>query len=257
MRRCIAATIGTLAISALIGTANLAQAAPRRILVYGDSNTWGYVARSDGRPTRRYPRERRWTGLLKRELGSGYEIVEDGLNLRTTDLDGEDWPGSVIRPDTFNGLKHLPATLAANMPLDLVVIMLGTNDLQARYQREPDAIAAAAVRLARQVRMASGGIGTAYPAPKVLLVSPVQIGSLPIEDWKRRYAGGREKSAQFAAAFRHAAAEAGLPWLDAASAIGGAAHGEDGLHLSPDDHRRFARALAPAVRSILGAEASR
>ncbi|SDO38520.1 Lysophospholipase L1 [Methylobacterium phyllostachyos] len=253
----IATTIGTLAISALFGTANLARAEPRRILVYGDSNTWGYVARSDGQPTHRYPREQRWTGLLQRELGSGYEIVEDGLNLRTTDLDGEDWPGSVIRPDTFNGLKHLSAALAAHMPLDLVVIMLGTNDLQARYQRQPDAIAAAAVMLARQVQAASGGIGTAYPAPKALLVSPVQIATLPIEDWNRRYAGGREKSAQFASAFQRASAEAGLPCVDAASAIGGAAHGADGLHLSPDDHRSLASALAPAIRAILGPELPR
>jgi lysophospholipase L1-like esterase len=256
MRRHIVTTIGTLAISALFGMTNPARAEPRRILAYGDSNTWGYVARSDGQLTHRYPREQRWTGLLQRELGSGYEIVEDGLNLRTTDLDGEDWPTSIIRPDTFNGLKHLPAALAANMPLDLVV-MLGTNDLQARYQRQPDAVAAAAVRLARQVQAASGGIGTAYPAPKVLLVSPVQIASMPIEDWDRQYAGGREKSVQFAAAFRHAATEAGLPWIDAASAIGGAAHGEDGLHLSPEDHRRLASALAPAIRTVLGTEGPR
>ncbi|MEH3102442.1 MAG: GDSL-type esterase/lipase family protein [Sphingomonas phyllosphaerae] len=233
--------------------ASIAHADPRRILIYGDSNTWGYEARSDGEPTHRFPADRRWTGILQRQLGSGYVVVEDGLNLRTTDLDGEDWPDSIIRPDTFNGAKHLPASIAANMPIDLVVIMLGTNDLQARYQRSPRQVADAAVALARMVQASSGGIGTTYPAPKVLIVSPVRIGRMPVEEWKRRYAGGRDKSAGFAVAFKEAADAARIPVFDAAAAIGGAVHGADGLHLSEADHRKLAEAILPAVQHAFNA----
>jgi len=233
--------------------ASIAHAEPRRILIYGDSNTWGYEARSDGEPTLRFPADRRWTGILQRELGPGYVVIEDGLNLRTTDLDGEDWPGSVMRPDTFNGAKHLPASIAANMPIDLVIIMLGTNDLQARYQRSPRQVADAAVALARTVQASAGGIGTTYPAPKVLIVSPVRIGRMPVEEWGRRYAGGRDKSAGFATAFKEAADAARIPLFDAAAAIGGAVHGVDGLHLSETDHRKLAKAILPAVQQALNA----
>lgn len=181
-------------------------------------------------------------------------MVEDGLNLRTTDLDGEAWSSSVMRPDTVNGAKHLPVSIAANMPLDLVVLMLGTNDLQARYQRSPQQIAEAAVGLARQVQASSGGIGNAYPAPHVLLVSPVQVTTIPIRDWSTRYAGGREKSQRFAEAFAQAAFKAQIPSFDAASAIGGPAHGADGLHLSLADHRQLATAIAPVIRKTLSAD---
>ncbi len=231
-----------------------AAAEPRRILVYGDSNSWGYEARSDGGPTRRFPADRRWTGILQRKLGPGYVVIEDGLNLRTTDLDGEHWPGSVMRPDTVNGAKHLPTSIAANMPLDLVVIMLGTNDLQARYGRSPSEIAHAVVRLARMVQASAGGIGTRYKAPKVLIVSPVEVADIPIEEWSRRYAGSRTKSAGFAAAFREAAGAARIPEFDAAAAIGGTAHGVDGIHLSRSDHSKLAAGILPAIRRILGSQ---
>ncbi|WP_171070438.1 GDSL-type esterase/lipase family protein [Methylobacterium terricola] len=238
-------------VSTALGTA-VAHADHRRILIYGDSNTWGYEARSDGGPTRRLPPDRRWTGLVQQALGPDDVLIEDGLNLRTTDLDGEDWPGSVIRPDTINGARHLPASIAANMPVDLVVIMLGTNDLQARYRRSATDIAKAAVGLAQIVQSSAGGIGTAYPAPKVLLVSPVEMAAVPIEEWGKRYAGGQDRSAGFAAAFRDAARKAGIPAFDAAAAIGGAAHGIDGIHLSEADHRKLAGGLAPAIREALG-----
>lgn len=237
-----------------LASATMAHADPQRILIYGDSNTWGYEARADGGPTRRFPAERRWTGILQRELGPGYVVIEDGLNLRTTDLDGEEWPGSVMRPETFNGAKHLPASIAANMPVDLVVIMLGTNDLQARYRRSPRQIADAVVALARTVQGSAGGIGTDYPAPKVLIVSPVRVGAIPIEEWDRRYASGGEKSAGLAAAFEEAADAAHIPEFDAAAAIGGPVHGVDGIHLSKADHRKLAAGILPVIRQIIGSQ---
>ncbi len=251
LRRTVAALGALVAFTALSGAAH---ADPHRILIYGDSNTWGYESRSDGEPTGRYSREQRWTGLLQTTLGNDFEVIEDGLNLRTTDLDGEQWAGGIIRPDTVNGSKHLPVSIAANMPLDLVVIMLGSNDLQARYQRSPQDVAAAAVNLARQVQSSAGGIGNAYPAPKALLVAPARIAAMPIAEWSKRYEGGREKSAQFAAAFQDAAKQAGIPEFDAAAAIGGVAHGADGLHLSIEDHRKLVAAIAPVIKKALGKE---
>lgn len=227
------------------------RAEPYRVLVYGDSNTWGYEPRADGELTLRYPRSKRWTGIIQSQLGLDYEILEDGMNLRTTDLDGDDWPGYIARPEAFNGAKHLPVSIAAHMPLDLVVIMLGTNDLQARYQRSPDDIAFAAIRLARQVQMAQTVVGNRYPAPKVLLVLPPQVADIPIKDWLIKYAGAKEKSAQFSSAYKQAALQAELPLFDAGIAIGGMVHGEDGIHLSEKDHDKLAKAIVPVIRTII------
>lgn len=228
---------------------------PARILIYGDSNSWGYVPRDDGGPTTRYSSAERWTGILQAKLGDNAVVLEDGLNLRTTDLDGEDWLGSVIRPETFNGARHLPAAIAAQMPLDWVVIMLGTNDLQARYDRSATEVAQAAVRLAQLVQNSAGGIGTSYPAPRVLLVAPVQMATLPDAEMALRYQGGSEKSAGLAAAFAQAAAVADIPLVDAGAVIGGAAHGADGLHLSDADHRLLGEAMADRITALLKMEA--
>lgn len=251
MLRVTALAAGVFAATLLHGTP--AHADPQRILIYGDSNTWGYEARADGKPTHRLPVERRWTGILQKKLGRNFVVIEDGLNLRTTNLDGEDWPESPMRPDTVNGAKHLPTALAAHMPLDLVVIMLGTNDLQARYQRSPSQSAEAVIALAHTVQAASGGIGSSYQAPKVLIVSPVGMANIPIEEWRQRYAGGPEKSAGFASAYKKAADDAQIPVFDAAVAIGGAAHGADGVHLSEEDHQRLADGILPAIRQAIGA----
>ena len=228
------------------------RAEPYRVLVYGDSNTWGYEPRADGEPTQRYSRSKRWTGIMQSQLD--YEIIEDGMNLRTTDLDGDDWPGYIARPQAFNGAKHLPVSIAAHTPLDLVVIMLGTNDLQARYQRSPDDIALAVIRLARQVQMAQTVVGNQYPAPKVLLVVPPQVAHIPIKDWRIKYDGAKEKSAHFSSVYKQAALQADIPLFDAGITIGGMVHGEDGIHLSEEDHDTLAKAIVPVIRTIIAGQ---
>ena len=89
----------------------------KTILCYGDSNTWGYISSTGGR----YPESVRWTGVMARELGTDYQVVEAGLNGRTTVFDDPVAPGR-------NGYEFLHVTMASAAPLDAMIIWLGAND---------------------------------------------------------------------------------------------------------------------------------
>ena len=91
----------------------------KRILCYGDSNTWGFIPGTG----ERYPADVRWPGVLAALLGRGVHVVENGINGRTTAIDD---PGYPCR----NGKEGLGYALLAEKPFDLVILMLGTNDLK-------------------------------------------------------------------------------------------------------------------------------
>ena len=132
----------------------------KRILCFGDSNTWG--ARADGNG--RYDEETRWTCRLQDLLGSDYTVVEEGHNGRTTV-----WDDPV--ENRMAGITYLWPCLESQSPLDLVIIMLGTNDLKPRFGVQAHDIAQSAGRLVDMVQKSS--FGPDNKAPKVLLVSPI------------------------------------------------------------------------------------
>ena len=92
---------------------------PRTLVCFGDSNTWGYVPGSNGE---RFPRDVRWPTQLQRLLGDGWEVIAEGLNGRTATIERPDSEGR-------NGLPYLLPCLHSHAPVDLVVIFLGTNDV--------------------------------------------------------------------------------------------------------------------------------
>lgn len=91
----------------------------RTLVCFGDSNTWGYVPGSDGE---RFPREVRWPNRLQAALGEEWEVIAEGLNGRTATIDRPDSEGR-------NGLAYLLPCLLSHAPVDVVVIFLGTNDV--------------------------------------------------------------------------------------------------------------------------------
>ena len=107
----------------------------KTILCFGDSNTWGFIPESITAPfPARHPHDVRWTGILARELGPNLRVIEEGQNGRTTVHDD---PFAAAR----NGKLVLPAILESHKPLDLVVLMLGTNDLKNVFGVSPGEIA--------------------------------------------------------------------------------------------------------------------
>lgn len=206
----------------------------KTVLCYGDSNTWG----ADPTERRRFAPDVRWTGVLQRELGDGYRVIEEGLNGRTTRWDD---PIELHR----NGLTYLVPCLDSHQPLDMVIIMLGTNDLKARFGLNVSDIAQSAAGLAR---IASQTARTADDTPPVvLLMSPPAVSTLT--DFSVMFEGAIEKSRQFAHYYRLHAERQGVAFFDAGSVI--ASSDIDGIHFEADQHAPLGRAVADEVRRLL------
>ncbi|MBR0830429.1 SGNH/GDSL hydrolase family protein [Bradyrhizobium manausense] len=213
----------------------------RRILCFGDSLTWGWIAVPEGSPTTRFPRHERWTGAMAAALGNGYDIIEEGLSARTTSIDDPVDP-------RLNGSAYLPAALASHIPLDLVILMLGTNDTKSYYHRTPYEIAVGMSKLVGQVLTSAGGVGTIYPAPRVLVVAPPPLADLPDPWFQGMFEGGREKTLQLAAQYKALASFMKVEFFDAGSAI--ATAGVDGIHFTAKNNADLGAALAGKVAAL-------
>ena len=229
---------------AAVGGAATADAAQKQIMVYGDSNTWGWKPADPVVPTTRYPLRRTWPHVMQASLGSKrYNTVVEGLSGRTTDADDPQMPQLEIRRQRSRGATAHPGL---HMPLNLVAIMLGTNDTKAHLNRSPARIAEGARKLVRIVKSSGRFFGTGtypYPAPTVLLIAPPPLGDVSaLGDF---FAGAPEKSRQLAAAYRQVARSEGVSFFNAGSVI--STDGIDGVHLTAQAHRTLGRAVAARV----------
>ena len=206
----------------------------KTVLCYGDSNTWGY----DPATQTRYPREVRWPGVLRRELGEGYLVIEEGLNGRTTVWDD---PIEGYK----NGKSYLIPCLETHKPIDLVIILLGTNDLKVRFSVSAFDIANGAGVLVDVVQKSAAGPGDA--APQVLLLAPPPIARL--SGFAEMFDGARPKSRRFAAHYGRVAQEKGCAFLDTSQAI--VSSNLDGIHLEAGEHEKLGAAVAETVRTLL------
>lgn len=167
------------------------------ILCYGDSNTWGFNPATKGR----YDRHTRWPGVMRAELGPDYWVVEEGLNGRTT-------VGTDPVAEYRNGIHLLQANLDSHAPLDLMILMLGTNDLKIKFSASVLDIAkgvAALIEIARR------------SVPRILLISPPPLGKL--SEFAEMFERGTEKSTRLAAAYEKIALEAKCDFLDAGTVV--------------------------------------
>ncbi len=206
----------------------------KRVLCYGDSNTWGY----DPGTGKRYAPDVRWTGVLANRLGPDYQVLEEGLNGRTTRWDDPIEQGR-------NGLTFLRPCLESHEPLDAVIVMLGTNDLKRRFSLTSSDIAQSAADLAASAGQCARD-AAGKPA-RVLLVAPAAIATLTQFD--EMFAGAREKSRQFSHYFRLASEWYDVPFFDAGSVI--VSSEKDGIHLDAEEHRKLGEALAIEVQRLL------
>jgi lysophospholipase L1-like esterase len=171
-------------------------------------------------------------------LGPEYRIIEEGLNGRTTRWDDPIEQGR-------NGLTYLRPCLESHNPVDVVIVMLGTNDLKRRFDLSASDIAQSAAELAATAcRFARSADGT--PAA-VLLVAPPAITTLTQYD--QMFAGALEKSRQFSHYYRLAAAWSGLLFFDAGAVI--VSSEKDGIHFDAEEHRKLGEALAGEVRRLI------
>ena len=198
----------------------------KRILCFGDSNTWGLVAGTDNR----YDWGTRWTGRLQDALsGDGFQVVEEGLCGRTTVFDDVSRPGR-------SGADLLPVLLEAHAPLDLVILMLGTNDCKTVYGASAEVIGRGVRKLIRQIR-------THAENSRILLISPIHLGE---RVWESGYdpefsPASVEVSKKLEAVYRRIAEEEQVEFL-AASRYATPSE-TDQEHLNEEGHRILAEAI--------------
>ena len=130
----------------------------KRILAFGDSLTWGH----DPVDGTRHSAEFLWPNVLAKHLGT--EVISEGLGGRTTVFDDD------TGPCDRNGSTVLPILVHSHSPLDLVIIMLGTNDLKPTNSGVAEGAAAGIRRLIEIVR--SHDYGVIGSVPDILIVSP-------------------------------------------------------------------------------------
>lgn len=213
----------------------------RTVLCYGDSNTWGCIPLTGPGAPRRFPPDERWLGVLRRDLGDGYWVVEEGLNGRTTVWEDE------LEPHR-NGREFLLPTLLSHQPIDLVIVMLGSNDLKRRIGVSAAEIAEGAGQLVDIVR--TSACGPAGGAPDALLVCPPPIGRLG--QFAEEFAGAPEKSRQLAGYFKAVADARSCAFLDAGAHV--SASEADGVHMDREAHAALGSVLAKVVQTIVPTE---
>jgi lysophospholipase L1-like esterase len=213
----------------------------KAILCYGDSNTWGSATRPGD--DQRYDPHERWPGVLQAELGAEWTVIAEGLPGRTT-----------VHPDPIegrwlDGSGYLHPCLRSHRPLDVVAIMLGTNDLKRRFSVPATDIAAGVGALLAIVRRSESGSGGGAPRMLVICPPPILATFGEREDFVEMFEGGYEKSLKLAPLYAAVAEEHGAAFLDAGVVIRSSAF--DGIHLDADAQAALGRAVAEKLR-ILG-----
>jgi lysophospholipase L1-like esterase len=179
--------------------------------------------------------------VLQERVGPEYYVIEEGLNGRTTVWDDP------VHGDRHkrNGIMYLVPCLESHAPVDLIVLMLGTNDLKAKFSVTAIDIAQCIESLLETIQ--SSGCGPEDGPPKVLLVASSPLGNLT--EYAETFTGGAEKSRKLGAYYRTVAESHCCSFLDAGSAID--VSNLDGLHLDPEAHRELGRRVADVVVGIL------
>jgi lysophospholipase L1-like esterase len=209
----------------------------KTILCYGDSLTWGYSAELQGR----HAFEDRWPSVLQAELGAGARVIAEGLNGRTTAYDDH------LADSDRNGARTLPTMLATHEPLDLVVILLGTNDLKPFICGHAIGIKQGMERLVELVR--GHAYSFDYAVPQVLIVSPPPVRETDNVEFAAMFEGGIAESKKLAWYYSQVAEGFGCGFFDAGSVA--ATTPRDGIHLDAENTRALGRALAPVARKML------
>lgn len=211
----------------------------KHIVCFGDSNTHGYNAGNNGR----FNEDERWTCLLGKHLGPDYLILEEGLGGRTTCFEDPIFEG-------LSGLSYIHSCLMSHEPIDLLIIMLGTNDTKERFSAS-----AACIGLGLK-RLIAKAIATtdcwANKKPNILVVTPKSIEK-EYENTAVVYTMGRgcaEKSEQLSVEYKKIAEQMGVHYFDANTVVK-QYNKIDYMHLDEEGHKALAFALAELIPSII------
>lgn len=207
----------------------------RTVLCFGDSNSHGTLAMRFADERRRLPFAERWPQVMASALGGGWEVIAEGHPGRTSVF------ADPIEGPHKNGQAALPVLLETHRPLDLVIVMLGTNDLKARFAAHPIDIALGIERLL--IEIGRSDAGPEGSPPSTLIVAPARIQETGV--FAEVFAGGAEKSTLLPARLAQVAARQGAAFLDANDHV--AVDPTDGIHLDAVGHAALGAAVARAI----------
>lgn len=206
----------------------------QRIMVFGDSLSWGY---QPGSKHQRFDAQTRWPGRLQMLLGDDYEIIEENLNSRGIE-NGDPRPGKEGR----RALDYIEAALDSHDPLDRVIVLLGTNELKHEMNMTAEQVGESMEKLLNIITTRSSQFrGT---TPKVLLLSPPTINEET--EYCRtgdKYLGATEKSKGLVGVYRSLATKLSIDFVSLDEIIAGV----DGIHIDADEHAKVARLVYEAL----------
>ena len=216
----------------------------KHIVCLGDSNTHGYCADpgdcADGGI--RFNEQERWTRLLQQGLGEEYLVIEEGLSGRTTCFEDPIHEG-------LSALSYVTPCLKSHEAVDLLIIMLGTNDTKDRFYASAACIG---IGLSRLVKKAMATECWGDRKPNILVICPPPIGEgmlqSPVADTMGT--GCVEKSRQLAQYYRQQCELLSCHFLDAGS-IPCEFNQIDYMHLTRQSHASLAKALTELVPTLL------
>jgi lysophospholipase L1-like esterase len=209
----------------------------KTVLAFGDSLTFGHDAVRNAR----HAYEDRWPSALEAGLAGRGRVIADGLGGRTTMFD--DHATAADR----NGSRLLPTALMTHMPLDAVVIMLGSNDLKPFICGEANGAAVGMRRLAQIVRSFPYEFGS---VPALVLVSPPHCGPTDRPNGLPAMDRSIAESEKLAGLYRQVAEDVGAAFFDASTVARPVRF--DGVHLDGPATRAIGEALVPIVEKALG-----
>ena len=219
----------------------------KRILCYGDSNTWGYDPVNQDACTGltgRYDEHTRWPGVMRDILGAEYFVWEAGLNGRTTVFDDPLMP-------TRNGVKDFEMVLQMCDPVDCIIFALGTNDTKDMFQASSLIIYHGMERLLNVCKAVLAQSRSAHA--KIILACPI----IPVVDGNGEYQYGfselsTQRGHELRQRYKLLAEQSGCMFIDLNDLAGTSS--ADGVHIDPDGHKSVGAAMAQLVELILSKE---
>lgn len=208
------------------------------ILCFGDSNTHGYNPENGGR----YTKDERWTGILQNILGKEYYVIEEGLSGRTTVFDDPLFEG-------LSGIEYIVPCLMTHEPLDLLILMLGTNDTKERFGASAEAITLGLERLIKKAK--SCEVAFRNNTPNILIVAPLPIRQ-EIETVECYYTMGKdcsEKSYKLLKLYEKTAQLLGCHYLN--PSLYTKCSDFDYMHLSKEAHEILANKLYNFINKFI------
>lgn len=206
----------------------------KTILCYGDSNTWGSIPCTDDR----YPRSVRWPGALQNLLGDEYEVVSEGLCGRTLVAVDPKKPHRT-------GITHLQSILESGDPIDLVIIMLGTNDIKSTYNLTAEQIAE---HLDQTIFFIQKGKSDLEKIPKILVVCPPPILIPDVGTLDERVARGIELFKVLPSLYEQVSEKNGCDFINAGEYISSSK--TDGYHFTKEGHLKLAEVLSEFIKNL-------